>query len=133
MSERGIIGAEKRYEFVTGRLQYHNDKITEALNRYWQFMFGIVFGSIWFARGGAIGNSDWLISDILVGCLSILTITTIVVNVMAWWGFRKAECALNAAAPKVRHLRSYWPELVRVAIIIVFTGLFLTLNPLQQR
>jgi hypothetical protein len=127
------ISAEKRYEFVTGRLQYHNEKIIEAFKLFIQVISAIVGGAIWLSlvKEPPKGHENyWLLADILVVCLAAMTTITVIANVIAWFGYRTAEHELNPKAPKPRHFWSYWNELAMLAVIVIASGLFIRFNPL---
>jgi hypothetical protein len=75
-------------------------------------------------------NHYWVLADVLVACLAVLTIITVIANIVAWFGYRRAEHELNPKAPLPRHVQSYWNELAMLTVIVVVSALFFAFNPL---
>lgn len=131
MSEDKGISNERQYEFVTTQIRYHDEKIIESFKLFIQVLSAIVGGSIFLAKEPSLHNPNYgPLATILVWCLGAMTIITVSVNTMAWFGFRKAEHRLNPKAPQVRHLWSYWNELAMLIVICIAVILFTLFNPL---
>jgi hypothetical protein len=90
---------EKRYEFVTSQIRYHNDKMIDAF-KYFVSIFSLIIGGVFwllsqqnldcFLKAFVVGFSPYL--TLLIGTTSILLIIS---NYVSWWGYRKAETALT--------------------------------------
>ena len=133
MTNTHEISPLERYKFVTSMIQYHNEKMIEAFKLFIQVLSAIVGGSVWLSNASGIYTRDtryWLLADLLVICVAMMTAITVIANQIAWIKFRRAEHNLNQSAPKPGNFWSYWNELSMLLVVGAATLLFVVFNPL---
>lgn len=126
-----MIDEEKRYEFITSQIRYHNEKMIEAFNRFIQLFAAITGGSIWVAIQSAHftanGSHYWVLADALVLLLAAITCLNIISDLLAWFGYREAESNLVG----VKKLKP--PHWLQYAMLLGIVGAclaFCVFNPL---
>ena len=131
------IPPEMRYQFVTGQIKYHNEKIIESFNLFIRLFTGIVVAAVWLSTQPDPSKRHSLyafLAFVLVVMLATMTIITVIANVMAWYGYRHAETGLVGAdkvsPPTVPG--SCWNEIGILVCIIASSVLFCIYNPLVQ-
>ena len=132
-----MIEDAQRYGFITSQIQYHNEKMIEAFNRYVQLFSAIVGGSIWLSlQKHPVGPTHYgLLAGALVSLLTLLTVSTIVNDLDAWFGFREAETALVGPSKLVapHRLRSCWMQYLMLLGILAACAGFWMFNPLAEQ
>ncbi len=117
------VSIESRYKFVTSQLSYFNEKIIEAFNLYIKLISATAGGVIWLRF-----QEDWALIWIqirvivvsLIGLISLVSIILILINLSAWWGFRKAESfLLNGKVPPPVFPKSARQELLMICVIAI--------------
>jgi hypothetical protein len=129
------ISAIKRYQFVTQQLRYHNEKIIEAFKLFIKLFSAIVGGAIWLSIQTNELSSYGNLALALVGVLTLVTVVMVISNLMAWYGFRKAESFLvgkEKVGPPTP-IRSCWTEYVMIFAMVCALTLFWCFNPLRSR
>ncbi len=132
-----MIENEKRYEFVTSQIRYHNEKVIESFNLFIRLFSGIVAGAVWLstqsdpsAKHRVIG----IFAYVLVIMLMTMTSVTVIANVLQWYGYRRAESGLvgKDKVPPPTVLGSCWNEIAMLLCIISVSAVFCLFNPLAE-
>ncbi|MBI3576142.1 MAG: hypothetical protein HY083_10920 [Gammaproteobacteria bacterium] len=115
---------QKRYEFVTAQIRYHNEKMIEAFKLYITLLSAIVGSVFWVLAQSEIVESlkyellfliPWLVITVSVS-VSILILS----NYVAWWGYRKAESKITkGAVPQPVLPKSFISQAVMLVVIII--------------
>ena len=133
-----MISPEKEYEFVSGQVRYHNEKIIESFNLFIKLFSGVVGGSIWLTLQHGMtatrAASYARVSDGLACFLALLACLMIAENLRAWHGYRWAQVRLAGKnekgeyrIPPPRIIRSSVTEggmMLSVILAVVFYCLF---------
>lgn len=129
-----MISDETRYNFVTGQLNYHNDKIIDAFNLFLKLISAIIGGSVWVITQHLEQAKVLLISKIvpwLILVISVSSIMLILINLRSWWGYRKTMSSL-VGAEKVsppQFPRSCSSEIVMILTIFISALLLIIYLP----
>jgi hypothetical protein len=120
---------EKRYEFVTSQIRYHNDKMIDAF-KYFVSIFSLIIGGVFWLLSQQ--NLEASLKTFVAGlspCLTLLigatSILLIVSNYLSWWGYRKAETSLTdgTVAPP-RFPKSANSQILMILVILISVAAF---------
>ena len=130
-----MISDEKQYEFITGQLNYHNDKIIDAFSQFVKLVSAIIAGGVWMITQQLDAGTKTLIGKVAMWLILLVSISStllILINLRVWWGYRKTVSKLvgTERAPLPRFPRSSSSELVMILVIIVTTCLLFLYLPL---
>lgn len=135
-----MVTDDKQYEFVSGQVRYHNDKIIESLNLFLKLFSAIVGGSIWLSLQPGITPTKMTayigVSDVLVIALAAFSSLLIFENLRAWRGYRNAQHRLggidqegNPNIPAPRIIRASVSEGAMILTMVSAACLFWRFNP----
>jgi hypothetical protein len=129
-----MIAEEKQYEYVTGQLNYHNDKIIDAFNQFVKLVSAIIAGGVWIFTQQLVKETKVLIGKIalwLILLVCVNSVMLILLNLRAWWGYRRHLTNLvgTETVPPPRFPRSCFSELVMISVIVVTTLLLFIYLP----
>jgi hypothetical protein len=120
---RTMVSPERRYEFVTQQIRYHNEKIIQAFSLFVKLATAIVGGVVWLVFQPQEGPT-WiplLASGVFI-LVGVAVIILIAANLKAWLGYRAMECKLNPSAPGTS-----WTSIISeaVMILVIFVSMVL--------
>jgi hypothetical protein len=128
------VSKEKQYEFITGHLQYVNEKIYQSFTLFLKLASAIVGGVFLLhwklspedaKRASFECATDWLF--ILVTFSMIFLILN---NLRSWFGYRKALSELCPTIPFEKNAWRCGTEVVMCLVIVIACIGFLLYNPL---
>jgi hypothetical protein len=121
-----VVTQDERYRSVTSMVRYHHAKISESFRLYVILASAIVIASAFVDDfyHGVWTSGQWARCPLwLLALAAITTITMIVANLTAWWGFRREESALTDGGVRPPSFpRSCVAEIVMIAVVVVATA-----------
>jgi hypothetical protein len=127
-----MVGDEKQYEFVSGQVRYHNEKIIESFEFFIKVFTTVVGGSIWLSMQKDVATkfgAYQTLSNSVVSVITIVAVIRVLENLRAWHGYRNAQCRLEPSIPKPKPIRASVSEAVMVLGMITAAVLFVRFNP----
>ena len=133
-----MVSDDKQYEHVSQQVRHHNDRILGSFDLFIRLFSAVVGGAIWLSlQAGAARRGSYyaLLSDLLVGLITVMSILMVLENLRAWHGYRWAQTRLgekdesgNYRIPPPKKLRASLIEIGMVACMLCSALLFLLFN-----
>jgi hypothetical protein len=135
-----MVSDEKQYEFVTSQIAAQIERIVAGFKLFIQLFSAVVGGTVWLKlqiKEPIPAGYIWL-SDALVSLITVTTFLMVLMNLLSWFGYRRAQCDLvgkNKVGSYIVPLPKWKSSLTELAMMFTMVAamiLFWCFNPLAQ-
>ena len=128
------IPEEKQYEYLTGHLQYLNEKIIQFFTLFIKLATAIVGGAFYLhlklTQGDAMRTSISKATDFFFVLVSFSMVLLILNNLRSWFEFRNTLSEQYPEIPNKKHIMRWLTEVIMCIVIVITCIGFLMFNPL---